>query len=100
MDVLVKTVLKVGKYLSKFSLTFLDSTYLYYTGMYPDVWNNLQVLMNFTYEVNKPPDRTWGTLKDGKWNGMIRQLVEDEIDIAPVEFTITEIRSQAVDFLV
>ena len=56
--------------------------------------------MNFTYEVNKPPDRTWGTLKNGKWNGMIRQLVEDEIDIAPVEFTITEIRSQAVDFLV
>ena len=56
--------------------------------------------MNFTYEVNKPPDRTWGTLKNGKWNGMIRQLVEDEIDIAPVEFTITQIRSQAVDFLV
>ncbi len=76
--------------------------------------------MNFTYLLNRPPDRSWGTLKDGKWNGMIgkhlvvivkifqelptlfisAQLVNDEIDIAPAEFTITQIRSTAVDFLV
>ena len=31
---------------------------------------------------------------------MIRQLVDDEIDIAPAEFTITQSRSSAVDFLV
>ena len=41
-----------------------------------------------------------GKSKNGKWNGMIRQLLEDEIDIAPAEFTITQLRSTVVDFLV
>ena len=68
--------------------------------MYPDVWHNLQGLMNFTYQITFPPDMGWGTFKNGKWNGMIRQLVDDEIDIAPAEFTITQSRSQGVDFLV
>lgn len=70
------------------------------TGMYPDIWHNLQGLMNFTYQITFPPDMGWGTFKNGKWNGMIRQLVDDEIDIAPAEFTITQSRSQGVDFLV
>ena len=68
--------------------------------MYPDIWHNLQGLMNFTYQIIMPPDMGWGTFKNGKWNGMIRQLVDDEIDIAPAEFTITQSRSQGVDFLV
>ena len=71
-----------------------------FKGMYPDIWHNLQRLMNFTYEITMPPDKSWGTYKDGKWNGMIRQLVEDEVDIAPAEFTVTHIRSTSVDFLV
>ncbi|XP_059081679.1 glutamate receptor ionotropic, kainate glr-3-like isoform X2 [Tigriopus californicus] len=55
--------------------------------------------MNFTFLLNPPPDRAWGTkLPDGKWNGMIGQLHRREIDIAPAEFTVTALRSEVVDF--
>ena len=67
--------------------------------MYPDVWHSLQDVLNFTYNLSPPPDGAWGNmLEDGSWNGMIGQLMRDEIDIAPAEFTITALRSQVVDF--
>ena len=32
--------------------------------------------------VTKPPDKTWGSLQpNGKWNGMVRQLIDKNIDI-------------------
>ena len=31
--------------------------------MYPDIWHNLQGLMNFTYQITFPPDMGWGTFK-------------------------------------
>lgn len=43
-----------------------------FQGMFPDVWHVLAYTMNFTFLLNPPPDRAWGTkLPDGKWNGMI-----------------------------
>jgi hypothetical protein len=42
-----------------------------FQGMYPDVWQTLLNIMNFTYLLIPPPERSWGTLKDGKWNGMV-----------------------------
>ena len=55
--------------------------------------------MNFTYTLIRPPDGHYGSLQpDGSWSGMIRQLADEEADIAPVPFTITESRSTAVTF--
>ena len=31
-----------------------------FQGMYPDVWHNLQKLMNFTYKIYLPFDNSWG----------------------------------------
>ena len=40
--------------------------------------------MNFTYTLIKPPDGQWGAIQpDGSWNGMVKMLADQEIDIAP-----------------
>ncbi|XP_066985852.1 glutamate receptor 3-like [Macrobrachium rosenbergii] len=43
-------------------------------------------------------DRMWGSLRDGKWTGMIRDLVEDRADIAVANMDHTYARNQAADF--
>ena len=40
--------------------------------------------MNFTYTVKPPPDGAWGgyigDFPNGKWNGMMDQIVNEKID--------------------
>ena len=44
-------------------------------------------------------DGQWGGLKDGKWTGMIGDIVNGRADIALASLDITQERSTAVDFL-
>ena len=45
------------------------------TGAYMDVFESMHDIMNFTYSMTYPPDRTWGSLeKDGTWSGMSRYI--------------------------
>ncbi len=51
-------------------------------GMFAEVFENLKSIMNFTYELTKPPDGVWGAIQpDGTWNGMVGMLSRGEIDI-------------------
>ena len=51
-------------------------------GLFPDVFSNLQKILNFTYTVKAPPDNQWGSLKsNGTWTGMINELHQKRIDI-------------------
>ena len=46
-----------------------------------------------------PNDKKWGLLEsDGKWNGMIRELVDGDIDIASGGLAISFERAQVVDY--
>ena len=48
-------------------------------GSFPDLLNTLARLMNFTYDIEPPPDNAWGGRQaDGTWNGMMN-LVTNEI---------------------
>ena len=50
-------------------------------GSFPDLLNTLAGTMNFTYTVEPPPDNAWGGQKeDGTWNGMMNQVVTENID--------------------
>ena len=63
------------------------------------IYFSLQEIMNFTYTLIKPSDGKWGAIQpDGTWNGMIDLLADQEIDIAPAPFTVTEKRSTVVTF--
>ena len=55
--------------------------------------------MNFTYTVIKPPDERFGSIQpDGKWNGMVRLLANQDIDIAAATFAISQERSAVMTF--
>ena len=60
----------------------------------------LRQMLNFTLKLGSPQDKKWGSLsKDGKvWNGMIRQLLDDEIDMCAAGLSITFDRAMATDF--
>ena len=70
-----------------------------FTGFFAEIYDNLQGIMNFTYEVIKPPDRQWGAIQpDGAWNGMVNLLANQDIDIAPAPFSVTKSRSTVMTF--
>ena len=57
------------------------NTYKMY-GMFAEVFDNLQEVMNFTYTLIKPPDGQWGSIQpDGSWSGMVGLLASGEVDI-------------------
>ena len=58
------------------------------TGSFPDLLNSLANTMNFTYTIGPPPDMKWGGQQEnGSWNGMMDQVVKEEIDFGKL-FTI------------
>ena len=64
------------------SLDLNDQTEKYeVTGSFPDLLNSLANTMNFNYTIGPPPDNKWGGQQaDGSWNGMMDQVVKEEID--------------------
>ena len=60
----------------------------------------LSIILNFTYTCTKPKLETWAFLDDdGKWQGMVGDLVRDEADIGLYLFQMLE-RSYAVDYTI
>ena len=60
---------------------------------------SLQEIMNFTYTVIEPPDGQYGALQpDGTWNGMVKLLANQDIDIATTTFAVTQARSTVIAF--
>ena len=64
-----------------------------------DILNDLQRVLNFTVTKRKPYDKQWGLLEnDGKWNGMIRELIDGDIDIVSAGLAISLERALVVDY--
>ena len=60
---------------------------------------SLQEIMNFTYTVIEPPDGQYGALQpDGTWNGIVKLLANQDIDIGPTTFAVTQERSTVITF--
>lgn len=54
------------------------------SGLIFEVLDQISYKLNFSYTVREPLDGQWGILgSDGRWSGMIRQLVEKEVSMAP-----------------
>ena len=60
---------------------------------------SLQEIMNFTYTVIEPPDGQYGALQpDGTWNGIVKLLANQDIDIGTTTFAVTQERSTVITF--
>ena len=51
------------------------------TGYYVGIMRMTAEALNFTLHIIEPDDGQFGNLKNGRWMGMVRQLVEKEADV-------------------
>jgi ABC-type amino acid transport substrate-binding protein len=70
------------------------------SGLFPQILDNLQNLLNFSTLWTSPEDQTWGGFnKDtGQWEGIIGDLYHHRADLGVSGLTISPERSLAVDF--
>ncbi|XP_059079771.1 probable glutamate receptor [Tigriopus californicus] len=69
------------------------------SGYFVDVLDILADLMHFQVVYQRPPDGLWGSKNDdGTWNGMVGELTNNQSDISIGGLSITEDRSQVIDF--
>lgn len=67
-------------------------------GYCVDLLEELSIVLGFKFELVQAPNNAYGTIKNGEWNGMIRELLDRKVDIAIADLTITSARQSAVDF--
>ncbi|XP_047488084.1 probable glutamate receptor [Penaeus chinensis] len=72
---------------------------IYIDGLYGKIFSTLQQIANFTYTCHNVKDGAWGSVVDGKWTGMIKEIHEGTADIAIAPLSITQLRSTVSDFL-
>ncbi|EEC18647.1 ionotropic glutamate receptor, putative [Ixodes scapularis] len=70
-----------------------------FEGYCVDLMDALAKKIGFQYSLHLVKDGLYGSpTSSGEWNGMIRELIDREADMAIVDLTITYVREEAVDF--
>ena len=69
-------------------------------GMCDDLIQRLAEDLGFTYEYVKPPDGHWGGYNPvtKRWNGLINELIEEQIDMVPLPLSTSVARKEVIDF--
>ena len=75
------TALVESPFMSKIELNPQTGKYII-EGSFVELLNLYAKTMNFTYTLEPPPDKAWGGLQDdGSWNGMMKLVQEEAVDI-------------------
>ena len=69
-----------------------------YSGLIFALLDEISYKLNFTYVVKEPADGLWGLKENGQWNGMIRQVMDEEVMLAAAAFSVSHERLQVVNF--
>ncbi|KAH7958010.1 hypothetical protein HPB51_028003 [Rhipicephalus microplus] len=70
-----------------------------FEGYCVDLLHEISATLGFRYRLKLVRDGTYGTRdSQGRWNGIMRELVDMEADLAIGDLTITSEREQSVDF--
>ncbi|XP_037288820.2 ionotropic receptor 25a [Rhipicephalus microplus] len=73
-----------------------------FEGYCIDMLDEIKKILNFEYSIYEAPDNTFGSLNNytKEWNGMIRELIDKNADIALGPLSVTAERELVVDFTV
>jgi len=69
-----------------------------YEGFCVDLIKELAKEVKFKYKFYMVPGGGYGSLKNGRWTGMIAELRSQKADMAVIDMSVTSIRQTAVDF--
>lgn len=71
-----------------------------FEGFGIELIHELSLMLGFNYTFELQLDNAYGSLnpKTKKWNGMIKELLDEKADLAITDLTITSEREEAVDF--
>lgn len=69
-----------------------------FEGFAIDLVDELSRLLHFQYSIKLVKDAKHGSFLNGKWNGMVGEVMSGEADIAVADLTINSKRETAVDF--
>ena len=72
---------------------------LSYSGYFLEVLKELERRMNFTAQISFSIDKKFGSLVDGKWNGMVGMLLRNETDMCSF-LTFTPQRHNAIGYTI
>ena len=70
-------------------------------GMIPDIMKSLARDLNFTYSFAPSRDGKWGgyDTRTGQWNGIVKDLLDGNADMAAASLSVTKDRSEVLDFM-
>ncbi|XP_037803358.1 probable glutamate receptor [Penaeus monodon] len=68
-------------------------------GILGKVFYTLSEVTNFTYDCHESLDKQWGAVVNGKWTGMIKEVLDGTADVAVAALSMTDQRYSVVDFL-
>ena len=68
-------------------------------GGYSEYMELMAELLNMTYTIHYPSDRHWGHIDaNGSWTGMVKQLMDGEVDFVVAPFSVSNVRRQVIDY--
>ncbi len=68
------------------------------SGFYIDLLLVLKERLAFTFEIYEVEDKKWGSKVNNTWNGLMREILTGDADMAMTSLKITKERSEAIDF--